>query len=552
MAVLPPNVDAETFAAAVREFAAAVGAEWVFTSDEDLEAYRDPYSLMRDTPRESLASAAVAPVSVEEVQQVVRIANKYKTPLYAISTGKNYAYGGASANLSGSVIVDLKRMNRILEVDADRDFALVEPGVSYMDFYRYIKERGLKVWLDTADVAWGGLVGNALDRGMGYTMPFFRDHANAACGLEVVLANGEVMRTGMGAMPRAQSWQEYKHGFGPDPAGLFFQGNFGIVTKMGFRLMPQPEHYRTGAIRLPKRMDLEPAIKIVNYLSDSSMVGEVFYESTLRPLLDDLGFRAAVNRRGGGDPAELDRYAAESGLGSWQIELQFYGPEKTCLANWEYAQERFEREIEGATFLEGESLAVPLTEEQLLNPGTNFRNGVWHRAASQGIPTMTAWSLVASRSPASPDGQPVAHAGYFPIIPRSAEAVFKAQRVFGDAFQDLGLPPFNAALSTPLAWAMFAYQMVFPLPEDNEIVHRSLLRLIEIGAENGFGDYRTTPFHQDHVASSYGFNDNALRRFLETIKDAVDPNGILSPGRGGVWPSVYSNFRYDWRNKDDA
>src|SRR5690606_15209919 len=140
--------------------------------------------------------------------------------------------------------------------------------------------------------------------------------------------------------------------------------------------------------------------------------------------------------------------------------------------------------------------------------------------------------------------------GYFPIIPRSAEAVFKAQRVFGDAYQDLGLPPFNAALSTPLAWAMFAYQMVFPLPEDNEIVHRSLLRLIEIGAENGFGDYRTTPFHQDHVASSYGFNDNALRRFLETIKDAVDPNGILSPGRGGVWPSVYSNFRDDGRNKD--
>jgi FAD/FMN-containing dehydrogenase len=45
--------------------------------------------------------------------------------------------------LSGSVIVDLKRMNRILEVDADRNVALVEPGVTYMDFYRYMKDRGL-------------------------------------------------------------------------------------------------------------------------------------------------------------------------------------------------------------------------------------------------------------------------------------------------------------------------------------------------------------------------------------------------------------------------
>ncbi|MFS8606945.1 MAG: FAD-binding oxidoreductase [Gammaproteobacteria bacterium] len=531
----------------MRELADAVGPEWVFTSDEDLEPYRDPYSPMRDTPRELLASAAVAPASVEQVQQIVRIANKYKTPLYPISTGKNYGYGGASPNLSGSIIVDLKRMNRILRVDDERNFALVEPGVTYFDLYRYIQERGLKVWIDCADVGWGGLVGNALDRGMGYTMPFFREHANAICGLEVVLPNGEIMRTGMGALPGADTWQEYRHGYGPDPAGLFPQGNFGIVTKMGFRLMPQPEHYRTGLIRIPKRRDLIPAIKIVNYLSDSHMIGEVFYESPLRALLGDAGFRDAANRRGGADDAELDRYAAEAKLPAWQIELQFYGPEKTCLANWEYAKERFEREIPGATFVDGESLDVPLTEEQLYNPKPWFRNGLWHRLASQGIPSMDAWSLVNSRSPANPDGEVVAHAGFFPIIPRSGEAVFKAQRVFGDAFHDLGLPPFNAALSTPLVWAMFAYQMVFPVPDgDLERAHRVLLHLIRVGAENGFGDYRAPPMYQDLVSSTYSFGGNALRRFHETLKDAIDPNGILAPGRGGVWPSAYSQYRLDW------
>ncbi|HEY5565776.1 MAG TPA: FAD-binding oxidoreductase [Gammaproteobacteria bacterium] len=546
MAVLPPNVSAENFASAVRELAGAIGDDWVFTSEEDVALYRDPYSLMRDTERESLASAAVAPSSVEEVQQVVRIANKYKTPLYPISTGKNYAYGGASANLSGSVIVDLKRMNRVLKVDDERNFALVEPGVSYFDLYRYIQERGLKVWIDCADVTWGGLVGNALDRGMGYTMPFYRDHANAACGVEVVLANGEVMRTGMGALPNADTWQEYKHGFGPDPSGLFPQGNFGIVTKMGFRLMPQPEHYRTGLIRVPKRRDLIQAIKIVNYLSDSHMIGEVFYESPLRALLGDAGFRAAVNRRGGADEAELDRYAADNGLSSWQVELQFYGPEATCLANWEYAKERFAREIPGAAFVEGESLKVPLTEEQLLNPTTSFRNGLWHRKVSQGIPEMSAWSLVGTRSPQNPEGQTVAHAGFFPVIPRSGEAVFKAQQVFGDAFAELGLPPFNSALSTPLVWAIFAYQMTFPLPDDNERLHRALVRLVNVAAENGWGDYRTPPFHQDHVSDTYSFGNHALRRFNETLKDAIDPNGILAPGRGGVWPSNYRQFRYEW------
>ena len=224
--ILPPGVSAADFEAAVKQFAAAVGAQWVFTSEEDLRPYRDSYSTVWGTPDERLAAGAVAPNSVEQVQAVVRTANQYKIPLFPISTGKNFAYGGPSANLSGSVIVDLKRMNKVLEVNEDRHFALVEPGVSYFDLYRYIQERGFKVWIDCPDPGWGSPVGNSLDRGIGYTMPFYRDHIGANYGMEVVLANGEVMRTGMGAMPNAKTWQEYKYGHGPDPSGLFAQGNF--------------------------------------------------------------------------------------------------------------------------------------------------------------------------------------------------------------------------------------------------------------------------------------------------------------------------------------
>jgi 4-cresol dehydrogenase (hydroxylating) len=50
--------------------------------------------------------------------------------------------------------------------------------------------------------------------------PAHRDHFGASCGVEVVLPNGELMRTGMGALPGSQCWNEYKHGFGPDPSGL--------------------------------------------------------------------------------------------------------------------------------------------------------------------------------------------------------------------------------------------------------------------------------------------------------------------------------------------
>ena len=119
------------------------------------------------------------------------------------------------------------------------------------------------------------------------------------------------MRTGMGALPGNKSWQEYKYGFGPDPAGLFAQGNFGIVTKMGLRLMPQPEHWRTGAVTVPKRRDLVPLVETVNYLTDLAMIGEPWYGNAGAAAgnTEFLAAATAFNEteldraRGGGEPA---------------------------------------------------------------------------------------------------------------------------------------------------------------------------------------------------------------------------------------------------------
>ena len=133
MAVLPPDMNAADFARLLEEFRGAVGADWVWSSEEDLGPYRDSFSPVWDTAEERHASAAIAPESVEQVQAVVRIANRFKVPLYPISTGKNFGYGGPSPNVTGSVVLDLKRLNRVLEVDDKRNFALVEPGVSYFD-----------------------------------------------------------------------------------------------------------------------------------------------------------------------------------------------------------------------------------------------------------------------------------------------------------------------------------------------------------------------------------------------------------------------------------
>ncbi len=547
MAILPPGVSAENFAAAIKEFEAAVGKEWVFTSDEDIHPYRDHFSYIKDQPNELIPSAAVGPDSTEQVQAIVRTANKYKIPLYAISTGKNFAYGGPSPNVRGSVTVDLKRMNRVLEVDAKRNFALVEPGVSYIDLYRYIQDRNLKVWIDTPDPGWGSPIGNALDHGIGYTMGFYRDHFGAHCGMEVVLANGEVLRTGMGALPASRSWHEYKHGFGPDPAGLFGQGNFGIVTKMGFRLMPQPEHWRNGLITVPKRADLIPLVDTVNYLSDLSMTGEPWYGSPLRALMQSTEFRDAAFAF---DEAKMDAQAAAANLHSWQVELQFYGSEKTTLANWEYAQELVARAVPGARFTAGESLKVPLTPEQIDETTgpypTNMRRNI-----TQGVPGLGVWYQT-GRTEQNPNAWNETHIGLFSLVARSGEAVLKAQKDFADIARRLEVPTlFPNAIATPVQWYQFGFLMGngFGLgggdtsPAGKKKAAELLRRTLAENAKLGYGDYRAPPMLQDDVADQYSFNGYVLRRFMEQLKDAADPNGILSPGRAGVWPAAHRALR---------
>lgn len=69
-------------------------------------------------------------------------------------------------------------------------------------------------------------------------------------------------------------------------------------------------------------------------------------------------------------------------------------------------------------------------------------------------------------------------------------------------------------------------------------------------AAKGFGEYRTHILFADQVAGTYNWNDSAFMRFNETIKDALDPNGILAPGRNGIWPKRFRGKGWELTEKD--
>ena len=187
-------------------------------------------------------AAVLQPGSTEEIQKIVRCANEFNISLYPISTGKNWGYGSANPVGNDNVIIDLQRLNRITEVNTELAYAVVEPGVTQQQLYDYLQENNTGLMMDpTGSGPYCSILGNALERGYGITP--YGDHFESICGMEIVLADGNILRTGFGHFDNAKATRVFKYGTGPFIDGLFTQSNFGIVTKIGVWLMPKPEYF---------------------------------------------------------------------------------------------------------------------------------------------------------------------------------------------------------------------------------------------------------------------------------------------------------------------
>src|SRR5919202_3225568 len=257
-ATVSPDAAARALDALGRE----LGDEAVTRSEAALREFRDPYGFAGSEAH--VASGVVAPTSVEQVQTIVRVAAEHRVPLWTFSQGRNNGYGGAAPRVANSILVNLREMNRILEIDDDLCHAIVEPGVRFLDLYSALKQGGHALWQSIPDIGWGSIVGNTLDHGVGFIG--LGDHPQRQCGMEVVLASGDVLRTGLGALPTARNWTAARRGFGPAVDSLFMQSNFGIVTKMGVWLRPQPESYMSCEVNVENEDDLGALIETLRPL----------------------------------------------------------------------------------------------------------------------------------------------------------------------------------------------------------------------------------------------------------------------------------------------
>jgi 4-cresol dehydrogenase (hydroxylating) flavoprotein subunit len=239
---------------AIEQWRTSLGALKVLDDQATLDEYG------RSTQPEAPQPCCVLyPESTEEVQEITRIAGEHGVVVYPISCGKNWGYGDACAPTDGAAIIDLGRMNKIIEVNTDLAYCVIEPGVTQGELYAYLQEHNTGLWMDvTAAGPDSSLVGNTADRGFGHTR--YGDHVLTASGLEIVLADGRVLNTGFGHFEDARTQHVYPYGVGPYMDGLFTQSNYGIITKIGLWLMPEPEAFTFFFFQVPNHADLETLV----------------------------------------------------------------------------------------------------------------------------------------------------------------------------------------------------------------------------------------------------------------------------------------------------
>ena len=165
---LPKGVTEETFTKAIKEYRTLLGEGRVRTDQASLQ----PYLAITIAESEALhaPSAVIYPATPKEIQAIVGIATKYKTPLWTVCNGESDSYGSAAPATPGQIILDLRNMKKIIEVDQELGYCLVEPGVTYSELQQHLTKNKINLWIDApAPSANVSIVGNILERGSGYT-----------------------------------------------------------------------------------------------------------------------------------------------------------------------------------------------------------------------------------------------------------------------------------------------------------------------------------------------------------------------------------------------
>jgi FAD/FMN-containing dehydrogenase len=468
----------------VEELEKIVGSEFVSTNQADLYVYS--YDLTFAEP--NWPDVVVLPKSLEETRAIINLANKEKVPVTPYIAGGNV--GGLTIPLEGGIMLDLKRMNRIIEVNETDMYALVEPGVTFGQMKAYLdKHHPTLMYTYAFSPPSTGVISNALVQGLDNVSFRYGAASHWVNGLEVILGTGELVK--IGSCAACNTWQAIVPF--PELDGLFlgWQGTTGVITKMAVSLWPKPKH---STALTYMAMDLEGAFEILQAIIRTRIPDDLIGTSFA---LNKVGMIARGHEKASLYPA-LHRLPDEP---EFVISAEISG--------------NTENELNARVEALGEAVSERCRSYKYTGPDT--------------APSTTAYLPMQGLEVLSSGGGLMWVGTYGPMS-TWLETVKKGCEIQDkyDISRTCYSRIMNEGHFAGLRW-MIPYNK-----EDPELVQRvkdMCAEQLDLVLETGFIPYKTPVWAVRRLEEKTGPNWMKLHR---KIKEMLDPNNIMNPGRWGT------------------
>lgn len=538
-------IDSQDLAAALGSCQALLGSDRVLPADDARRHYED------DTSGQGrVLSAALLLKDRAEVAAVVEIARRHKIPLYPISTGKNWGYGGASPVRDGCVLLDLSGMNRIVEMDQELGLVTLEPGVTQGQLREYLDRHAPGFMVPTTGAGPNcSVVGNALERGYGITP--HADHFGAVTALEAMLPDGRLYRSALAELGAETVDRIFKWGLGPYLDGLFAQGNLGIVTQLTIALAPRPERVEAFFFGIKDEAKLGDAVLAVQGILRTlgSTAGAINLMNARRVLSMTVPYPTELVGSDGVVPQDvIRRLGRRNQVRPWMGVGALYGNAELVKAARRVVRQHLRPMADRLVFMTHERSAF-LNRMVGSVPGMQgSRPAKLLRAVNQalevmvGRPSEVALSLAYWRT-----GKPLpegalnpAHDGsgliwYSPLVPMKPSAVSTHVAMVHEICVAHGIEPLITLTSLTDRCFDSTIPLLFDRGDAGQTARAAACfdALFEAGRSHGLVPYRLGIQAMNCVTSM----PSPFWDLVGTIKSAIDPDGIIAPGRYSPEPS---------------
>ena len=486
--------------------------------------------------------AILRPADCPQVQECLKIANQFCLPIYPISSGKNWGYGSRVPVSDGCVLLDLARLDRIVDFNEELAYVTVEPGVTQRQLYQFLQEHSSNLWMDaTGSSPDTSLIGNIVERGFGHT-PYGDRFANV-CGLEVVLPTGECIHTGFGRFPNSQTTPIYRWGVGAYLDGLFSQSNLGIVTKMTIWLMPAPEYFQAFYFSIEQDSQLAEVINALRPLRLNGTIKSAVHVANSYKVLSSIRQYPWTEAKGVTplSPELMNHFAKTWDFGAWNGSGGLYGTKRQVAEASRLIKQALQGKVRKLQFLNDGKLvlAQKIAKQYRQLTGLNLPEMLKLikpvYGLMKGIPTNTQLKSTYWRKKAAPpeqmnpDRDKCGLIWCAPVAPlEGKEALVIAQMTTKVTLEHHFEPLISMTLLTERCLGcVIAIAFDREIPGEDQRALNCYYDLSKQLNQSGYYPYRLGIQSMDMLAEA----EDSYQDLLVNIKNALDPNNILAPGR---------------------